>query len=519
MADVFGKAFEWRELKVARATGLYPYFKPIDRTDGTEVVVGGKPVIMVGSNNYLGLSLHPKVKEAATKAVEHYGTSCSGSRLLNGTLDLHVELEEKLARFLGKEMALCFSTGFTTNLGTLSALLERRDYVFSDRLNHASILEGIRGSFGEHKRYRHNDMADLERLLSNAPADAGKLIVTDGVFSMEGDFADLRVIAELKKKYGARLMVDEAHGLGVLGAHGRGLCEHLGVEDDVDLVMGTFSKSFGSLGGVIAGPKEVIEWIKHKARAMVFQASMTPASVAAALASLEIIEAEPERRERLWRIANKMRKAFRLLGYDTGNSDGPVVPVHIGDQIKCFRLWKALYENGVFANPVIPPAVEPGHSLMRTSYMATHTDEQLDRVIEQFEILGRKFKVLPEDAPSAADVIAQVGSIEDEQEGAPRFVAAEHRANGNGNGNGKAHGRVDGYGSRGDLARKVFDLVETATWRAANFQMPTREQVRGVVQERLGDVTGAVIERGYKLMELANRARGGRKMSYDEDHE
>ncbi|AKU89924.1 aminotransferase class I/II-fold pyridoxal phosphate-dependent enzyme [Vulgatibacter incomptus] len=514
MADVFGKAFEWRELKVARATGLYPYFKPIDQTDGTQVNVGGRPVIMVGSNNYLGLSLHPAVKEAAAKALEKYGTSCSGSRLLNGTLDLHVELEEKLARFLGKEMALCFSTGFTTNLGTLSAILERKDYVFSDRLNHASILEGIRGSFGEHKRYRHNDMADLERLLGNAPAEAGKLIVTDGVFSMEGDFADLQGIIALKKKYGARVMVDEAHGLGVLGAHGRGLSEHLGVENDVDLVMGTFSKSFGSLGGVIAGPKEVIEWIKHKARAMVFQASMTPASVAAALASLEIIQAEPERRERLWRIANKMRNAFRLLGYDTGLSDGPVVPVHIGDQIKCFRLWKALYENGVFANPVIPPAVEPGHSLMRTSYMATHTDEQLDRVIEQFEILGKKFKVLSEDAPTAADVIAQVGSIETAREGAPRFVAA--------NGNGQARRPTNGqgaFGARGDIARKVFDLVETATWRAANFEMPTREQMRGLVQERLGDVTGAVIERGYKLMELANRTRGGRKMSYDEEHD
>lgn len=510
MGDVFGKAFEWRELQISRATGLYPYFKPIDQTDGAEVTVGGRHVVMVGSNNYLGLSLHPKVIEAAGKALEKYGTSCSGSRLLNGTLDLHVELEEKLARFLGKEMALCFSTGFTTNLGTLSALLDRKDWVFSDRLNHASILEGIRSSFGEHKRYRHNDMADLERLLSNAPPEAGKLIVTDGVFSMEGDFADLAGMVALKKKYGARLMVDEAHGLGVLGAHGRGLSEHLGVEDDVDLVMGTFSKSFGSLGGVIAGPKEVIEWVKHKARAMVFQASMTPASVAAALASLEIIEAEPERRERLWRIANKMRTAFRMLGYDTGVSDGPVVPVFIGDQIKCFRLWKALYENGVFANPVIPPAVEPGHALMRTSYMSIHQDHQLDRVIEQFEVLGKKFKVIPQDAPVAADVIAKVGSVDDANAAAPRFVAADYQG---------AMGNGAGGRSPADIARKVFDLMETATWRAANFQMPTREQLNKAVQERIGDVTGAAIERAYKLMEMANRARGGRKMSYDEEHD
>lgn len=509
MADVFAKAFEWRELKVARATGLYPYFKPIDQTDGTEVNVGGRPVIMVGSNNYLGLSLDPRVKEAATLALEKYGTSCSGSRLLNGTLDIHVELEERLARFLGKEMALCFSTGFTTNLGTLGSLLDRKDWVFSDRLNHASILEGIRSSFGEHKRYRHNDMADLERLLKSAPKEAGKLIVTDGVFSMEGDFADLRGMVELKKKYGARLMVDEAHGLGVLGAHGRGLSEHLGVEDDVDLVMGTFSKSFGSLGGVIAGPKEVIEWIKHKARAMVFQASMTPASVAAAIASLEIIENEPDRRERLWRISNKMRTAFRMLGYDTGISDGPVVPVLIGDQIKCFRLWKALYENGVFANPVIPPAVEPGMSLMRTSYMSIHKDEQLDRVIEQFEVLGKKFKVIPEDAPTAADVISQVGSIDDPNAAAPRFVAASYQAPHASNGAGAR--------TTADIAKRVFDLVETATWRAANMQIPTREQVNKMVQESLSDVTGAVIERTYRLVELANKARGGRRMSYDDE--
>jgi len=507
MADVFGKAYEWRELKVSRATGLYPYFKPIESTEGTEVVVGGRHVIMVGSNNYLGLSLDPRVKEAAIRALEKYGTSCSGSRLLNGTLDLHVELEERLARFLRKEMALCFSTGFTTNLGTLSALLDRKDWVFSDRLNHASILEGIRSSFGEHKRYRHNDMADLERLLKSAPKEAGKLIVTDGVFSMEGDFADLRGIVELKEKYGARLMVDEAHGLGVLGAHGRGLCEHLGVEDSVDLVMGTFSKSFGSLGGVIAGPKEVIEWIKHRARAMVFQASMTPAAVAAALASLEIIEKEPERRERLWRIANKMRNAFRLLGYDTGISDGPVVPVLIGDQIKCFRLWKALYENGVFANPVIPPAVEPGMSLMRTSYMSIHTDDQLNRVIEQFEILGKKFKVIPEDAPVAADVIDKVGSIDDARTDAPRFVATTYRPAAQ-NGSVRTTGR---------LAQRVFDMVESATWRAANFQIPTRDQFNKMVQESLSDMTGAVIERTYKLMELASRARGARRMSYDDE--
>ncbi|MFO7156154.1 MAG: pyridoxal phosphate-dependent aminotransferase family protein [Pseudomonadota bacterium] len=508
MADVFKKAYEWRELKVSRATGLYPYFKPIESTNGTEVVVGGRQVIMVGSNNYLGLSLDPRVKEAAIRATEKYGTSCSGSRLLNGTLDLHLELEERLARFLKRDKAICFSTGFTTNLGTLSAILDRKDWVFSDRLNHASIVEGIRSSYCEHKRYRHNDMADLERLLKSAPEEAGKLIVTDSVFSMEGDFADLRGIVELAAKYGARIMVDEAHGIGVLGAHGRGLCEHLGVEEKVDLVMGTFSKSFGSLGGVVAGPKEVIEWIQHRARSMIFQASMTPAAVAAALTSLEIIEKEPERRERLWRISNKMRNAFRLLGYDTGVSDGPVVPVLIGDQVKCFRFWKALYENGVFANPVIPPAVEPGNALMRTSYMSIHTDEQLNRVIEQFELLGKKFKIIPEDAPTAADVIDKVGSIDDPNAEAPRFVATTYRP---------AESRNGTFRRTGGIAQRVFDMVESATWRAANFQIPSREQLNRMVQESLSDMTGAVIERTYKLWELANRARNSRRLSYDDE--
>lgn len=508
--DVFKKAYDWRELRISKATGLYPYFKAIDQTDGTEVNVGGRHVIMVGSNNYLGLSMDPRVKEAAARALEKYGTSCSGSRLLNGTLDLHEELEARLATWLGREMALCFSTGFTTNLGALSALLDRKDVVFSDRLNHASILEGIRSSFGEHKRYRHNDMADLERLLSNAPEEAGKLIVTDGVFSMEGELADLPTIVQLKKKYGARLMVDEAHGLGVMGANGRGLSEHMGVEEDVDLVMGTFSKSFGSLGGVLAGPKEVIEWVKHKARAMVFQASMTPASVAAALASLEIIQNEPERRLRLMRIANKMRNAFRLLGYEVTLSESPVVPVFVGDQIKCFRLWNALYENGVFANPVIPPAVEPGHALMRTSYISTHTDEQLNRVIEQFEILGKKFKVIPQDAPSAADVIDRVGSIDDVSAEAGSYVPSA------GTTNGWAAKKAETPRTPADLAKKVFDLVESATWRAANFEVPTREQVNRIVRERMGDITGAAIERGYKLVELANKARGARRMTWDD---
>jgi 8-amino-7-oxononanoate synthase len=283
--------------------------------------------------------------------------------------------------------------------------------------------------------------------------------------------------------------------------------------------MGTFSKSFASLGGVIAGPRDVIDWVKHKSRAMVFAASMTPASVAAALKALEIIQAEPERRERLWRVSNKMRTAFRMLGYDTGVSDSAVVPVLIGDQVKCFRLWKALYENGIFANPVIPPAVEPGHALMRTSYMAIHQDHQLDRVIEQFEVLGKKFKVLAEDGPTAADVIARVGSIDTQRHDTPRFVASDFRSAPRA-GSGRRRGLPQLPQiptSPSELAKRMFDLMETATWRAANFQVPSREQMNQMVQSRLGDLTGAVMERGYKLMEIANRARGTQRMSYDDE--
>jgi 8-amino-7-oxononanoate synthase len=501
MGDVFAKATEWRELKISRATGLYPYFKSIE-AQGTEVTVDGVRAIMIGSNNYLGLTLDPRVMEAAQKALEKYGTSCSGSRLLNGTLDLHAELEDRLAKFLHKEKALVFSTGFTTNLGTLSAILDRKDVVFSDRLNHASIVEGIYASAAEKKRYRHNDLADLERLLSHASPESGKLIVTDGVFSMEGDQADLRGIVALKQQYGARVMVDEAHGLGVMGANGRGLCEHQGVEDDVDLVMATFSKALASLGGVIAGPKEVIEWIQHKARAMIFQASMTPAAVAAALAALDIVEGEPERRERLWRIAQKMRAGFKMLGYDTGPSDGIVVPVFIGEQVKCFRMWKALYEHGIFANPVVPPAVEPNSALMRTTYMATHTDEQLNRVLESFEVVGKKFGIISADAPVAADVIAHLGSVDDpnSQAGRVAFEPLPPRP------------RVAPPGrTPAELARRIRDLVETATYRATNFEVPTRDELNRVVQEKLGDLTGAAVERGYKLVEFANRFRNGKR--------
>ncbi|HEY1417733.1 MAG TPA: pyridoxal phosphate-dependent aminotransferase family protein, partial [Myxococcaceae bacterium] len=358
MRDVFDKCPAFKDDKIAKAAGLYPYFRPIEASHGsTEVDIEGRRVIMVGSNNYLGLAGDPRVKEAALDAIRRFGTTCSGSRLLNGTLILHEELESRLAKFLNREAALACSTGFQTNVATVSAILGRHDIVFTDRQNHASLVDGVRLGFAEEKRYRHNDMAHLEALLEGADPEAGKIIITDGVFSMEGDLCNLPKIVELAQKYRARVMTDDAHSMGVLGTHGRGTAEYFGLEAQTDLVMGTFSKSFASLGGVIAGPYDVINFIKHRARPVVFSASMTPASVASALKALDIIEAEPQRRTRLLDIAEKMHNGFRAMGFDTGVSVTPVVPVLVGDQVKCFRFWKALFEAGVFTNPVIPPAV------------------------------------------------------------------------------------------------------------------------------------------------------------------
>jgi len=396
MADLFEKCVQWKDYDSAREAGLYPYFNPIQETTGTEVVIGGKTLLMVGSNNYLGLTTDPRVKEAAIEAVKRFGTSCSGSRFLSGTLRLHEELEEKLAAFLKKESALVYSTGFQTNQGTIAPLLGRDDRVFIDRGDHASILDGVDLGAGERKRFRHNDMADLERVLTAAGTGrkGGKLIVVDGVFSMEGDLSPLPKVAELAKTFGARLMVDDAHGVGVLGANGRGTCEHFGVEDKVDLVMTTFSKSFASLGGVIAGPKKVMEWVKHRSRALIFSAAMTPAAVGACLKSLEIIQTEPERRARLHAITTRMRTAFREMGFDTGTSESPIIPLIVGDDIRTFLFWRGLYDAGLFANPVISPATAPGQQLIRTSYMATHTDAQLDRVLEIVRKVGTELELI-----------------------------------------------------------------------------------------------------------------------------
>jgi 8-amino-7-oxononanoate synthase len=386
--DLFEKCKEFTRAREAMDAGYYPYFIPLDQTEGTEVVINGKRLIMIGSNNYLGLTTHPKVRQAAINAIREYGTSCTGSRFLNGNLKMHKELEARLAAYVQKEAALVFSTGFQTNLGAISALVGRNDVVITDREDHASIVDGCRLSYGEMKRFRHSDMADLERVLA-ASGDAAKLVVVDGIFSMGGDIAPLPEIIPLCKKYGARLMVDDAHSIGVLGG-GRGTGVHFGMNDGVDLIMGTFSKSFASLGGFLAGDEEVIHYIQHMARSLIFSASMPPSNTAAVLAALDVMENEPERIERLWAIARKMREGYRQLGFNTGKSETPVIPIYIGDDMKTIFAWKALFDAGVYTNPVIPPAVPPDQSLLRTSYMATHTDEQMDRVLATFSKVGKE---------------------------------------------------------------------------------------------------------------------------------
>jgi 8-amino-7-oxononanoate synthase len=386
--DIFEKCSKFTRVKELMAAGLYPYFRMIESAQDPEVVIKGRKMIMVGSNNYLGLTNHPKVKEACIEAVRKYGSGCAGSRFLNGTLDIHVQLEEKLARFIRKEAALVFSTGFQVNLGVISALVNKDDVVIIDKLDHASIIDGCRLTHGSVKKYRHNDMADLERVLQHHD-DKSKIIIVDGVFSMEGDIVNLPKVVELAKAYGARLMVDDAHGVGVLGKTGRGTAEHFGLEKDVDLIMGTYSKSLASIGGFIAGSAEVVHYIKHFARALIFSASPPPASVAAVSAALDIIESEPERIDQLWKNTHKMLKGFRDLGFETGPSETPIIPVIVRENEIAFKAAMMLQEEGVFVNVAISPAVPEGHALIRTSYMATHTEEQLDRVLAAFEKVGK----------------------------------------------------------------------------------------------------------------------------------
>lgn len=391
--DIFEKCRNYTQAREAMESGSYPYFIPLDENEGTEVEYQGKRLIMCGSNNYLGLTTHPKVKEAAQQAINRYGTSCTGSRFLNGTLAMHEQLERELAEFVGKEDALIFSTGMQVNLGTISALISRDDVVILDKDDHASIVDGARLGYGKIERFRHNDVEHLERVLKSLPENVGRLIVVDGVFSMGGDLADLPNIIPVAKKYGARIMVDDAHGMGVTGK-GRGTAAEFGVTGDVDLIMSTFSKSFASLGGFVAGDEDVIHYVKHNARSLIFSASIPASNAAAALAALAVIREEPERAERVNQIGERVRKELSAMGFNIGASVTPIVPVIIGDDEKTFLTWKNLFENGVFVNPVISPAVPQGMQLLRTSYMATHTDTQMDQVLETFRKVGKQVGIV-----------------------------------------------------------------------------------------------------------------------------
>lgn len=378
-----------------REAEVYPYFREISESEGgTHVVANGRRLVMAGSNNYLGLTHHPHVIDATRAAIARYGTGCTGSRFLNGTLTLHVELERRLAKFLGREASITSGTGFQTNVGALGALASRGDVIFGDRDNHASLIDGCRLAFGKLVKYRHNDMEDLERLLRETPCEGGRLIVADGVFSMLGDLAPLPDMVALARRYGARLMVDDAHAVGVLGQHGRGSAEHFGVESGVDLVVGTFSKSFATIGGFVAGRADVIDYLKHASRSVVFSASMPPSNVATVLACLDVIEAEPERRERLWRNVRRMKQGFDDLGFEVIDHGSPILSIVIGSDEATFEFNRRLFEEGVFVNPVVPPAVPEGQSLLRTSYMATHTDEDLDAILGAFRRVGERLRIL-----------------------------------------------------------------------------------------------------------------------------
>ncbi len=393
-ADVFAKCSQFTEAREVMEMGLYPFFRVIDSAPGPEVTIQGKKLIMIGSNNYLGLTNHPKVIEAAVAATRKYGSGCTGSRFLNGTLDLHVELEEKLADFVRQEAALIFSTGFQTNLGTISCLVGKSDYLLIDRADHASIVDGCRLSFGKTLKFIHNNPADLERVLAGLNNGGGRLIIVDGVFSMEGDIARLPEIIKLAQKYSARVMVDDAHAVGVLGEGGRGTAEFFGLEKEIDLIMGTFSKSFASIGGFIAGDEEIIHYIKHFSRELIFSASPPPSAVATCLAALEIMKSEPERRERLWEITHRMHREFKQLGFNIGTTQTPIIPILIGEDMDAFHFWRMLTDEGLFTNPAVSPAVPKGHAIIRTSYTAAHTDEHLDRVLEIFERVGKKAGVI-----------------------------------------------------------------------------------------------------------------------------
>ena len=397
MNDLFTKCYTFTRADEVKAAGFYPYFRPIEQNEGPVVKMNGREIIMAGSNNYHGLTTHPRVVEAAQKALLNYGTGCSGSRYLTGTLDLHIKLEEKLAAFFKKEACLLYSTGYQTAQGIIPTLVNKGEYIISDKDNHASIVAGTlmaKGILAELVRYKHGDMNDLERVLKNIPIEASKLVATDGVFSTSGTIVDLPSIVSLCKKYNARIMVDDAHSLGVIGKGGRGTASLFNLDDEVDLIMGTFSKTLASLGGFVVGEERVINFLKHHSPALIFSASPTPSSVAAAIAALEILESEPERVDRLLANAKKMRDGLKSLGFYVLDGITPVVPVILGDDVKVFHFWRQLYDSGVFVNAFVPPGVPQNLSMLRTSYMATHEEKHLNKILEVFEKIGKELGVI-----------------------------------------------------------------------------------------------------------------------------
>jgi 8-amino-7-oxononanoate synthase len=396
MADLFEKIAHdetMTRVKDAMDIGMYPYFRALSDSEGVTATFEGKEVVMIGSNNYLGLTTDPRVRQAAIDAIKRYGTSVTGSRFLNGTLELHLELDRRLAKYVGKEAALVFSTGYQTNVGTITSVVGKGDYVIVDKDDHASIVDGCTMCQGEMKRFRHNDISSLESVLSKLPEEAGKLVIVDGVYSMGGDIAPLPEIVRICKRYGARIMVDDAHGIGVTG-NGRGTAAHFGLTDEVDLIMGTFSKSFASVGGFIAGSAEVIHYIQHKARSLIFSAALPAPNAAAVMAALTILETEPQHVENLWDNAEYMRKGLREMGYDTGSSNTPIIPVILGADFKVGLAWRALIEEGVYTNPVVPPATPPNGGLLRTSYTATHRQEHLDKALRGFKVVGERLDLI-----------------------------------------------------------------------------------------------------------------------------
>ena len=388
------KVAQFTQVRELQALGLYPYFRPISGSEDTVVTIDGQRLIMLGSNNYLGLTHHPKVLAAAERALHRYGSGCTGSRFLNGTLDLHVELEADLADFLGKEDCVVFSTGYGANLGLISALVQRNEYVYIDKLDHASIVDGARQSYGRTIRFKHGDLTDLEDKLSSCTSANGSLIVVDGVYSMDGVIADVPGLVELAKRHGAVLAIDDAHSIGVLGPKGDGTAAHFDLTEEVDIIVGTFSKSFASVGGFVAASEELIHYLRHHSRPFMFSAALPPASTASVRAALNVITDEPERRERLWDNTRRLMSGLVELGFDIGESETPVIPVLVGELESTFRFWKRLFEAGVFTNPVAPPAVPESECRLRTSLMATHTVSQIDRSLDAFEKVGRESGVI-----------------------------------------------------------------------------------------------------------------------------